>query len=336
MEAEARYTTVGAGVLALLLALVASIVWLRGYGARDDTRLYTIRFAEQPLDGLEIGAEVKLRGIRVGRVEDFELDAAAVNRVRVDVRVDRRASVRQNTVAVVTRNLVTGIASITLVTPEPAAEALTEAQKGEANPVIGEGRSDLQELTGRVNQVGEAATLALTQLNQLLAAENRESLMQTVRSLRELADGVRGRLDTMDRTLQQVGAAATQVGTLAEPMRVSVTQLGQAGDRMAGVAERGGEQLGRTLVQAEQLMAESRTAVARLATAAETLERETQVVGQRLQGTADGIDEQLAGALSELRLSTDAAVRVLDRLRDPRASLLGPAKAQLGPGEQKP
>jgi phospholipid/cholesterol/gamma-HCH transport system substrate-binding protein len=336
MESEARYTTVGAGVLALLLALVAAVVWLRGYGARDDTRLYTIRFAEQPLDGLELGAEVKLRGIRVGRVEDFELDPVAVNRVRVDVRVDRRASVRRNTVAVVTRNLVTGIASITLVTPEPAVEALTEAAAGEDHPVIGEGRSDVQELTGRVNQVGEAATVALNQLNQLLSAENRESLMQTVRSVRELADGVRERLDTMDRTLQQVGTAAAQVGALAGPVRLSVTQLGQSADRMAGVAERGGEQLGRTMVEAEQLMAESRVAVARLATAAETLERETRAVGQRLQGTADGIDEQLGGALSELRLSTDAAVRTLDRLRDPRASLLGPAKAQLGPGEQHP
>ena len=336
MEAEARYTAVGAGVLALVLALVAALIWLRGYGNQDDTRLYTIHFAEQPLDGLEIGAEVKLRGIRVGRVEDFELDPSAVNRVRVDVRVDRRASVRRNTVAVVTRNLITGIAAITLVTPEPAGEALTEAPPGEFLPVIGEGRSDLQELTGRVNQVGEAATVTLNQINQLLASENRELLLQTIRAVRDLADETRQRLATLDSTLKQFGDAATRIGALAEPVRVSATQIGQASDRIAAVAERGGEQMERTLAEAEQLIAESRVAVASVAAAADTLQKQTQAVGQRLQGTAESIDDQLTLALSELRLSTDAAVRTLDRLRDPRATLLGPAKAQLGPGEQRP
>jgi phospholipid/cholesterol/gamma-HCH transport system substrate-binding protein len=336
MEAEARYTAVGAGVLALVLALVAALIWLRSVGSDAETRLYTIHFAEQPLDGMEIGAEVKLRGIRVGRVEDFELDPTAVNRVRVDVRVDRRASVRQNTVAVVTRNLITGIASITLVTPEPAGPALTEAPAGETLPVIGEGRSDLQELTGRVNQVGEAATVTLNQINQLLAAENRELLLQTVRSVRDLADGTNARLDTLDNMMKQIGQAAVRLGAIAAPVGASATQLADAGQRIAGVAARGGEQLGQTLVEAERLMVESRAAVARVAAAAQTLQEETQAVSQRLQGAADGIDDQITGALSELRLSTDAAVRTLDRLREPRTPLLGPAKAQLGPGEQRP
>jgi hypothetical protein len=32
----------------------------------------------------------------------------------------------------------------------------------------------------------------------------------------------------------------------------------------------------------------------------------------------------------------ETATRVLDRLREPRAALLGPGKAQLGPGEVMP
>ena len=68
------------------------------------------------------------------------------NRVRVVVRVDGRAPIRVNTVAVVTRNFVTGIAAITLVTPEPAGEVLAAVPEGERYPVIGEGRSDLDEI----------------------------------------------------------------------------------------------------------------------------------------------------------------------------------------------
>lgn len=336
MEAEARYTAVGAGVLVLVALLVAALLWLGGQGDRAGSRLYTIHFEEQALDGLEIGGEVRLRGVRVGRVEAFALEPDSVNRVRVDVRVDDQASVRANTVAVVTRNLVTGIAKITLVTPDPPGPLLTQAPAGERHPVIGEGRSDLDQIAGRVSQVGEAATVALTQLNALLAPENRQTMMDTVRSLRALADDLRSRLDTLDTAATQVGRAADRIGALAAPVQTAVADLGRAGDRIAGVVERGGERLDGTLGEARQLMAESRSAITRLAAATETLEREAQATSRSLQGTAQGLDDQLAAAVSDLRLSADAALRVLDQLQDPRAALLGPAPVQLGPGERAP
>ena len=122
MEAEARYTFVGAAVLALLAALVAGLVWLKDIGREGEFVRYAINFEKQALDGLQLGAEVNLRGIKVGRVDDYALVSDKLNRVRVVVRVDRRAPVRSNTVAVVTRNFVTGIAAITLVTREMVAK----------------------------------------------------------------------------------------------------------------------------------------------------------------------------------------------------------------------
>ncbi|MDH5228354.1 MAG: MlaD family protein, partial [Gammaproteobacteria bacterium] len=140
MEAEARYTFVGAAVLVLVAALVGGLVWLKDIGGRGEFTRYAIHFEKQALDGLQLGAEVNLRGIKVGRVEDYALSHDKLNRVRVVVRVDGRAPVRTNTVAVVTRNFVTGIAAITLVTPEPAGDELTAVPDGERYPVIGEGR----------------------------------------------------------------------------------------------------------------------------------------------------------------------------------------------------
>ncbi|MEO7244932.1 MAG: MCE family protein, partial [Rubrivivax sp.] len=115
MEADARYTWVGAGVLVLAAALVAALMWLGSAGRAADQRAFLIYFEQQALDGLDIGADVLLRGIKVGRVADYALSADKINRVRVTIRVDRRAPVHANTVAVITRNFVTGIASITLV-----------------------------------------------------------------------------------------------------------------------------------------------------------------------------------------------------------------------------
>jgi phospholipid/cholesterol/gamma-HCH transport system substrate-binding protein len=322
MEAEARYTFVGASVLVLIAALVAGVVWLKNTGGRGSFERYAIYFEKQALDGLEIGAEVTLRGIKVGRVEDYALSAAAYNRVRVVVRVDYRAPVRTDTAAVVTRNFVTGIAAIALVNSDPPGEALTKVPVGESYPVIAEGHSDLDEIAGRVNKIGEMAAMALTNINQLLDVDNREALMATLHNLRDLSAGLNSRLGTLDATLARVGAAANDVGKGA-------AELGRSGARIAGVAERSSENLDTTL-------AEARKALQQVAQATTAIQQQAVASARRLEGTAANVDDQLGAAVTELRLSVETAARALDRLREPRAALLGPTKSQLGPGEKLP
>ncbi len=329
MEAEARYTAVGAGVLLLIAALVASLVWLKNVGGRGDFERFAIHFEQQALDGLEIGADVTLRGIKVGRVEDYALSGATRNQVRVEVRIDRRAPVRVNTVAVVTRNFVTGIAAIALVNREPPGEPLTAVPEDERYPVIGEGRSDLDEIAGRVSKVGEMASTALTNVNQLLDADNRAAVMATVRNLRELSAGLNDRLGALDKTLARVSAAATDVGA-------GVAELGRSGVRIAAVAERGAERLDVTLTETERTLAEARAALQQVAQASAAVQKQAAATARRLEDSAANVDDQLAAAVSEMRVSVESAARVLDRLRDPHAALLGPANSQLGPGEKLP
>lgn len=326
MEAEARYTWVGAAVLLLVAALVGTLVWLRNVGAQRDFTHYTIHFEHQSLEGLQIGADVELRGIKVGRVEDYALADNTDNRVSVDIRIHRKAPVRSNTVAIVSRNLLTGIAWISLVNADPQGAPLTEVPPGEQYPVIAEGRSNLEEITGRVNQVGEMASQVLANLNQLLQAENRDALMGTVRNLRTLTAGLNGRLQTLDGTLQQVGKAAGEVGGAAE-------RIGGASERIASVAERGGARLDTTLVEVERTLADARQALTQLAKATDGLQQQTVATAKRLEDVAANADDRLESTAAELRVSIDAATRVLERLHEPRAALLGPAKRQLGPGE---
>jgi phospholipid/cholesterol/gamma-HCH transport system substrate-binding protein len=328
MEAEARYTFVGAAVLVLLAALVGALVWLKDIGGRGEFMRYAIYFEKQRLDGLQLGAEVNLRGIKIGRVEDYALSADKLNRVRVVVRVDSRTPVRTNTVAAVTRNFVTGIASITLITPEPAGKVLAEAPEDERYPLIGEGRSDLDEITGRVNQLGEQAANALAAVNELLTPENRTAAMDTVRNLRDLTAGLNQRLAALDKLLDRTSAAAASVGTAAG-------QLGSASERVAAVAERSGAQLDQSLAQADKTLAEARSALVRVTASIEDLRKDTGAAARRLESSALNIDDQLGAVAAELRLGIESATRVIDRLREPRAALLGPAAAQLGPGESK-
>ena len=322
MEIEARYTWVGAAVLALIAGLVGAVLWLKNIGGEDDFNRYAIHFEHQALDGLEVGADVSLRGIKVGRVEEYALSGESLNRVRVEVRVDRRAPVRTNTVAVVTRNFVTGIAAITLVNTDPIGGPLVALPAGERYPVIGEGRSNLEEIAGHVNKVGEMALIALNNINQLLNADKRETLIATIRNVRDLSAGLNERLGTLDNTLEQVGTAAAQ--------------LGSSSNRIATLAESGLQRLELTLARAEATLADAQRAFNQVATASKAVQQQTQTTAKRLEDSATHIDDQLSAAMSELRQSIETATRVLDGLREPRAALLGPEKAQLGPGEQLP
>lgn len=327
MEAEAKYTYVGAVVIALIAALVLSVVWLRRAGAERDFQRYTIYFEKQRLEGLQIGGDVELRGIKVGRVTDYSLGgdsptADRPNRVRVIVRIDRRAPIRANTVAVVTRNFVTGIAQVTLVTPEPPGPPIAGPPDGEPYPVIAEGQSDLDEIAGKVSLLGDMAGELLSNLNRLFTADNREALTTTLANLRDLTAGLNERLAAFDRTLNSVRQAAASVGN--------------AGDRLATTTERAGAGFDLLIGDARRTLQRTEQAVDDLARAVASIERQAQTLTRRIDRSADVLDDQLTAAVAELRISVDAAARALDQLQDPRRAVLGPDAARLGPGEKLP
>jgi len=194
MEPESRYTLVGAAVLAMIAMLSAALIWLSA-GAASDFHFYMIHFERQSLDGLQQGSDVNMRGVKVGRVEGYELSPHNINRVDVTIRVSLNTPVSVNTTAVVSRNLVTGLARIDLVTPGTPGPELVTVPPGEKFPVIAEGTSGLTEIADTLSRVAITGESALASLDQLLGAENRETVMQTVAAVRDLAIGLDGRLD---------------------------------------------------------------------------------------------------------------------------------------------
>ena len=312
MEAEAKYTYVGVALIVLVAALIAAVVWLNRAGGRGDFKYYTIYFERQPLDGLQIGADVDMRGIKIGRVEDYDLLSEKINRVRVTIRTDPRAPVRTNTVAIVVRNFVTGIARITLITPEPAGPPLTEVNDGQSYPLIAEGESSFDAIAGKVGRIGDIAAETLENINLLLTAENRAAVTSSLANIKELSAGLNQRMKDLDKTLVTFNAAATDIAGAA-------TKVGQ-------VAERTGADIAPALRQADQTLKD-------VSLAANALEKQTLALTRTLSDVASSTDEQFTVGVIELRATVEAMTRLLDQLRDPRAALLGPGKTQRGPGE---
>lgn len=334
MEPEARYTLVGAMLLSLIVAAAMASVWLSRSGVASEFRYYTIHFERQSLEGLQVGGDVNMQGIKVGRVEEFSIERGNINRVNVRIRVARRTPVSTNTLAVISRNLVTGIARVNLETPGTPGPELEEILEGEQYPVIAEGTSDFEQITRTANNLVITAEASLKKLDSLLDDDNRKAFSEVLTGVRDLAVGLNKRLDTVDRTAQALGVTAKALTETARSFRTS-------SETIAGVVERVGAQVGPLAQQADATMQDTRTtmrevqgAVRDLASATRTLERDIGAMARRTGDAADvGILEARATA-QQLRVGVELLTRALDRLQDPRAALLGPGERQLGPGER--
>lgn len=312
MEADAKYTYVGLAVIVLLAALVGGIVWLNHSGGRQDFNYYTIYFTRQRLDGLQIGADVLMRGIKIGRVEDYQLSNEDINRVRVDIRTDRRTPVSTNTVAVVTRNFVTGLAKIDLVTPSPPGPSLDSPGRNREHAVIPEGTSNVDQIASRLNMVGDSAMETLERLNEVLKPENRKAIDQMLASLRDVSGHLNKRVAELEQTLTTINRAAGD--------------LGAAGNRVTAFVDGADKDLRPALQQAERTLRDMSVAV-------KTLEQEAAQLSRSVGGTVQASGDQLAATAGELRAVGESLGRVLERLQNPRAALLGPDNDQRGPGE---
>jgi phospholipid/cholesterol/gamma-HCH transport system substrate-binding protein len=240
MESEARYTAVGAVLVILVLAVAAAVVWLTHSSARAEFRHYTIYFERQSLEGLQVGGHVEMRGVEVGRVERFSISRDNINRVQVTIRIDDKTPVSSNTVAVVARNILTGLAHITLVTQGAPGPELTEVAPGEQYPVVAEGESDLQQLAGAINRLAVTGTSALANVDQLLQ-ENREAVGTTLASLHKMSDAVAKSAVDLGQSSRDIAAAAERVAASGQPVASQAEATLRDLSRAATALERGAD-----------------------------------------------------------------------------------------------
>jgi phospholipid/cholesterol/gamma-HCH transport system substrate-binding protein len=331
MEPEARYTVIGGVLLGLIVAAIAGFVWLSSSGRASDYRFYTIYFERQSLEGLQIGGDVNMRGVKVGRVEDYTIARSNINRVAVNIRVARATPVSENTNAVVARNLLTGIARINLETPGTPGPELVTVPPTERYPVIPEGTSNLDEIAGAASRLTVQADLALENLNRVMNPDNQKALSDTLAAIRDLSSGLSRRLDTIDET-------ARSIRLTADAFTRSSRDIARAVDRTVAIAEPLSRDASAALRDAQGSIREftqvGRTLEREMVQAAQRLERDTGALARRADDAIDVGVHEMRAATEALRTSIELITRTLDRLQDPKAVLLGPSPRQMGPGEE--
>ncbi len=332
MEPETRYTVIGATLLALIAAASLAFVWLTSTGRASDFRFYTVYFERQSLEGLQVGGDVNMRGVTVGRVEQYTITRDNINRVNVRIRVTRETPVSENTKAVVARNVLTGIARINLETPGVPGPELVKVPEGERFPVIPEGTSNLDQIADAVSRLAVSADTTLNNLNSVFGPDNQAAFSETLLAIRDLSKGLSERLDRLDST-------ARSIQDTAVAFQQSGRSIAKSVDRVADGVAPLSSSAGATLLEAQTSLREFTQATNRLerelVQSMGRLEKDTANLARR---TDDAIDiglHDLRSTSEELRASIELVTRAVDRLQDPKAALLGSSASQKGPGEDR-
>lgn len=243
METRSNHVFVGAVVLLLLAMLALFLVWLaRLNGAQ--AKEYDI-FFKQSVNGLNKGSEVGYSGVPKGQVIQVALFKDDPQFVRVRVRLDDDTPILEGTTAYVQGSF-TGTSTIQLDgavkgAPPIACPAVNAQQSCPYGvPVIPTRQGGLGALLSSAPELLQRLSTLTAKVTELLNDRNSKSLgnilANTDRLTRALADqspDIGKTLAETRTTLQKMGAAADQIGALAEKTSGTVDDLKPAAAKLS-------------------------------------------------------------------------------------------------------
>lgn len=295
MESKVNFTVVGLFVLLLGTLFIGAILWLssnQSYRTTYDT--YRV-YMDESVSGLNLDAPVRYRGVQVGGVRGIALAPHNPEQVQLTLDIKRGTPVKEDTIAILRVQGLTGIAHIELSGHSPAAPPL-KAAKGEKYPVIQTSPSLMLRLDTAVTTLLGNLNRSSEHINTLLGEDNRHSMRQTLANLEQISGLLARQSGTLDNGLNQAARTMENTQRLTTLANAELPKLlqrihrsAEAFDRMAADAARAGTATAQTaesvrtetLPEARQTLAELRELTTSLRRFSETLERNP---GLLLQG----------------------------------------------------
>jgi phospholipid/cholesterol/gamma-HCH transport system substrate-binding protein len=241
METRASYVLVGAFVLSLVTVGVVLVMWFAKVEFDKVPTRYLVYFTGN-VTGLNVGSPVRYRGVPVGSVVDMRIDSANVERIRVEVEVGTDTPVKQDTIASLGLQGITGVAFIQLTGGTQASPRLVAGKRREL-PVIESKLSGLEQVLERAPVIFEKVILLTDRLGRLVDDENLAAVSATLANVREMSSRLGAKTGELAQllgegrdTLAALRKAADSAAALADDLRSRTgTLVDTAGDVMTDV-----------------------------------------------------------------------------------------------------
>ncbi len=299
-----NYALVGSFVLLLGAALIAGALWLASGGAFQKKYDLYLAIEEESVAGLNLNAPVKFNGVDVGKVREIHIDPANPERVILLFAIERDTPIKDDTVAVLKTQGLTGIAYVELSGGTRDAAPLV-VKPGSDYPVIQTRPSLSARLENVLTSVLAKLDSTSKNINAILSDENQASFKKALADIATVTHTIAARKDDLDAGI------ASAARTFEKTSRASV-KLEPAIDRVARAAD----------------------AVEKMGNEVTTTSKTINTVGndvKRLTSETMPELERLLGELSTLSISLRRLTEQTER--NPSSLLFGRHVTPAGPGE---
>ncbi len=265
-----NYAVVGAFVLVLGAVLVAGVLWLASGGAFQ--KQYDMYWAieDESVAGLNLNAPVKYSGVDVGKVQQISLDPGNPKRVNLLFAIERGTSIKEDTIAELKAQGLTGIVYVELSGGAPDAAPLRETAPGQY-PMIRTKPS----LSARIENVLTSVLAKLdstsSNINAMLSDANRAAVTSTLADIAAVAHTIAARKDTIDagianagRTLENTSRATAQVGPVIDSIGRGANSVEKMGNEVALTSASAGKTVGAVGADVKRFTAETLPELERL------------------------------------------------------------------------
>jgi phospholipid/cholesterol/gamma-HCH transport system substrate-binding protein len=309
MESRAYALVTGLFVLGIAACIVLWAQWLAKVPlARTPYRVV----ATVPVSGLNPEAQVRYRGMGVGRVKAIGLDPKDPRRILIDIEVDNNIPVTRGTYAQLGMEGITGIAYVHLLDTykdmEPAAKSADGLAELPLRPSFFDSLSD-----GAEGAMQDAREL-MASMNSLLNPENRKRIGTTLASLERISANLEAASARMPAVI-----ARTESWLSEENRRLATGSLEKMNETMQSMPELARE--------TQQLVKDARDLVGQVGK-----------LSAESQGAAATLREDTLPRVNALAESVDRSAQRVGRLalqldRDPQSAIFGRKPGRPGPGE---
>ena len=299
MENRAHALIAGLFTLLLGISCVAALWW---FGGRQEVTNQYVVVTTKNITGLNAQAQVRYRGIRVGKVESIELDPKDVSKTLIRISIDKDIPITHGTTAKLGYQGITGIAHVLL--EETGKDNSRLEGRDRELPRINMQDSLIQELTDVGGDALRNARDLMSSANEVLSPENRQNISKI--------------LSNLEATTTNAREATAQLHQLLTPENVRLL------NSILAHAEQ-------TTVQAGPFFAEARGLVSRLQSVSEKLDA---TLGDSSNDSASALVPRLNALSTELTTNSAQLNRVLQMLENsPQSLIFGHQKTAPGPGE---
>lgn len=235
METRANYVAVGAFVVVLLLGAAGVMLWIIGSQFNERQAYFHMSF-EGSVSGLTKDAAVRYNGVPVGKVTTITIDTQNPNHITVVAALDPTVEIRQDVVASLTSQGLTGGSYVEISGGTPGSPPYVN-EYTPPGPLIQSRTGGLQSIFDKAPEVLAKLMDIEDQIKSILT-DNRPAIDKSINNLQKLTDVLADHSDDIGKILTTTADATKQIDDLAKSANQVVQKAGGVVDHVNETLDR--------------------------------------------------------------------------------------------------